>query len=226
MTFAPFPFPDASEAQKVPIRERGEQLDAHRKRQQELHPKLTMTGMYNVLVKLRSGEPLTAKEKTIYEQGLVSVLKQIHDDLDAAVAEAYGWPVDLSDEEILERLVALNHQRAEEEMRGIIRYLRPEFQNPQGETQKQIAVEADDEEKPKAAKKKAAKKLAWPKALSEQAAAVQSVLVAINAPATEEEVAARFLSSKKNEERVAELLDTLVSLGRARELEDGRYLAV
>src|SRR5690606_26747436 len=38
---------------------------------------------------------LTAKEKTIHEQGLVSILKQLHDDLDAAVAEAYGWP-DLS----------------------------------------------------------------------------------------------------------------------------------
>jgi hypothetical protein len=128
--FECFPFPDASDPQKAKIRELGEQLDAHRKRQQVLHPTLTMTGMYNVLEKLRAGETLTAKEKTIHEQGLVSVLKQIHDDLVAAVADAYGWPVDLSDEEILERLVALNHERAEEERRGIIRYLRPEFQNP------------------------------------------------------------------------------------------------
>ncbi len=90
-----------------------------------------MTGMYNVLEKLRSGEPLTAKEQIIHEQGLVSVLKQIHDDLDAAVFDAYGWPHDLDDEEILQRLVDLNHERAEEESRGIIRWLRPEFQNPQ-----------------------------------------------------------------------------------------------
>ena len=54
----------------------------------------------------------------IHEQGLVSVLKQIHDDLDAAVAEAYGWAGDLSDEEILRRLVGLNAERAEEEKRG------------------------------------------------------------------------------------------------------------
>ena len=79
-----------------------EQLDAHRKRQQDLHPTLTMTGMYNVLEKLAgSGEKLTAKEQTIHEQGLVSVLKQIHDDLDAVVFDAYGWPHDLEDEEIL-----------------------------------------------------------------------------------------------------------------------------
>ena len=35
-----------------------------------------------------------------------------HRTLDAAVAAAYGWPVDLSDEEILRRLLALNQQRA------------------------------------------------------------------------------------------------------------------
>ena len=58
---------------------------------------------------------MTAKERKIHDDGLVSVLKQIHDDLDAAVFEAYGWPGTLSDEEILERLVALNHERAAEE---------------------------------------------------------------------------------------------------------------
>jgi len=35
-----------------------------------------------------------------------------HKKLDAAVAAAYGWPADLSDEEILERLLALNLERA------------------------------------------------------------------------------------------------------------------
>jgi hypothetical protein len=61
------------------------------RRRQELHPDLTLTGIYNVLEKLRSGEVLTAKDKVIYDKGLVSVLKQIHDELDAAVLEAYGW---------------------------------------------------------------------------------------------------------------------------------------
>ena len=35
-----------------------------------------------------------------------------HKNLDAAVADAYGWPVDLTDEQILERLLALNLERA------------------------------------------------------------------------------------------------------------------
>jgi hypothetical protein len=34
-----------------------------------------------------------------------------HTKLDQAVLDAYGWPSDLSDEEILERLLALNLQR-------------------------------------------------------------------------------------------------------------------
>ena len=38
--------------------------------------------------------------------------------LDAAVAAAYGWPVDLSDDQILERLLALNLERAAEEARA------------------------------------------------------------------------------------------------------------
>jgi len=35
-----------------------------------------------------------------------------HKKLDAAVAAAYGWPPDLSDEEVLKRLLELNLQRA------------------------------------------------------------------------------------------------------------------
>jgi hypothetical protein len=38
-----------------------------------------------------------------------------HKKLDAAVAAAYGWPANLSDEQILERLLALNLERAAEE---------------------------------------------------------------------------------------------------------------
>ena len=35
-----------------------------------------------------------------------------HKKLDAAVFAAYGWPADLADQEILARLLALNHERA------------------------------------------------------------------------------------------------------------------
>ena len=39
-------------------------------------------------------------------------LLNLHKALDAAVFAAYGWPDTLTDEEILERLLALNHERA------------------------------------------------------------------------------------------------------------------
>ena len=39
-------------------------------------------------------------------------LELAHKKLGEAVIAAYGWPSDLSDEEILERLLALNLERA------------------------------------------------------------------------------------------------------------------
>jgi hypothetical protein len=41
-----------------------------------------------------------------------------HRRLDAAVAAAYGWPADLADEQVLERLLALNLERADAERRA------------------------------------------------------------------------------------------------------------
>jgi type II restriction/modification system DNA methylase subunit YeeA len=40
-------------------------------------------------------------------------LANAHRGLDEAVATAYGWPVDLSDDEVLDRLLTLNLKRAE-----------------------------------------------------------------------------------------------------------------
>ena len=209
--FDPFPFAAASDEQKQRIRELGEQLDAHRKRQQALHPELTITGMYNVLEKLRSGEALTAKEKVIHEQGLVSILKQIHDDLDAAVFDAYGWPSTLTDEEILERLVALNHERAEEEKRGLIRWLRPEFQNPSGAreaTQETMAGLAPAEAYESAAA--AEVPIIWPGALPQQLSAVRQVLLASSQQWTMRALTKRFSGAKKKEiERALESLEAL-----------------
>jgi len=41
-----------------------------------------------------------------------------HKKLDTAVAAAYGWPADLSEEQILEKLLALNLERAAEEAKA------------------------------------------------------------------------------------------------------------
>jgi len=65
-----------------------------------------------------------------HERGLVSVLRRLHDELDGAAADAYGWPRPLPAEKILERLVVLNAERAAEERRGLVRWLRPAYQRP------------------------------------------------------------------------------------------------
>ncbi len=221
--FEAFPFPEASEEQKDRIRTLAEQLDAHRKRQLAEHSKLTMTAMYNVLDKLRAGDSLTKKEKDVYEWGLVSVLRDLHDDLDTAVFDAYGWPTSLSDEEILERLVSLNIERAAEEARGLIRWLRPEFQNPEGSTkQTEMTVGEAEQSKPKPGKKP--RKTPWPKALPDQVRILREALVAHAIPVTAESLARTFV--RAHTDRVEDLLQTLVTVGQARQLPDGRYSAM
>lgn len=236
--FETFPFPDATEAQKARIRDLAEQIDAHRKRQQAAFPGLTLTGIYNVLEKLRTGETLTTKEKTIHEHGLISVLKELHDQLDAAVFEGYGWsdlaprlvgrpgatmplpdkPADLADaeEELLQRLVALNSQRAAEESRGLVRWLRPEFQ-ARGIAPVQTEMETETPEAAVAAV--AEHKRPWPKTLPEQVQAVRTVLAANGGAATAEGVARRFQRARTD--KVAELLETLVALGQMHKVEEG-----
>ena len=88
LCFDTFPFPSSTDQQKQQIRTIAESLNAHRKNRQALHPTLTITDMYNVMEKLRSVEVLNAKEQKTNEQGVVSILLQLHNELDVAVANA------------------------------------------------------------------------------------------------------------------------------------------
>jgi len=215
--FETFPFPDLSEEQQTEVRDLAEKLDAHRKRQQQLHPALTMTAMYNVLEKLRSGEPLTEGERTIHEHGLVAVLREIHDELDQVVADAYGWPADLSTTEILARLVELNRKRAEEEAKGQIRWLRPAYQNPEGMVETAMVGGA------KTTAKRRRKKAAWPKTLVEQAAVVTAVLSDSADPLDVAQLAKAFKGARKD--RLGEILETLEALGQIRRTSETEYTA-
>ncbi|MGE4290801.1 MAG: class I SAM-dependent DNA methyltransferase [Desulfovibrio sp.] len=215
--FETFPFPVATEAQKSAIRALGEELDAHRKARLAEHPKLTMTQMYNVLEALRAGRELTPAERQINDQGLVTLLKDIHDRLDAAVAEAYGWPANLPEHEILERLVALNAERAAEEERGVIRWLRPEYQarlhKPVRVQQAKLVAGAEQAK---------GEKLPWPKTLAERTRAVLDALARVAGPADVEHIRSQYARAQARQ--VEEILETLASLGQVTRLEDGRYL--
>ena len=219
--FLPFPFPLCGEKEKTSIRELAESLDAHRKKVQAKHG-VTLTGLYNVLEKIRAGETLTEKEKFVHDRGLVSTLKSLHDDLDAAVSAAYGWPASLTDAEILERLVALNAERAAEEARGVIHWLRPEYQ---AKGQQEIILEtrpsAKGKTKPKAAPAKPKGKAPWPKSLPDRMHAVETALHAAAAPIAPADLAAQFARAKPAE--VAEILKTLETFGRARRAGEGKF---
>jgi hypothetical protein len=245
-----------------------ELLEAHRRRVQAQSVDLTLTTVYNVLEKLRRNEPLTAKEKVIHDHGLVSVLRELHDDLDRAVFAAYGWN-DLADalvgkpgattpypeksaeqaaaeEELLSRLVALNAERAAEEARGVVRWLRPEFQakaaqvdpngegeqrgeqrGEQGEMDVETEPETDVETEAPAAAGTAAplapagKRVAWPSTLPEQIRLVADTVAAAPQGLDLDQLAARFTGRGAWKKRLPDIVDSLTALGRVRPERSG-----
>jgi hypothetical protein len=215
MCFDPFPFPDASEAEKVVIREVAERLDAHRKRQQQLHPTLTLTEMYNVLEKLRTNEELTVEDHATYEIGLIGILREIHDELDEAVFAAYGWSTKLSTDLILSNVVALNAERRTEEASGMVRWLRPEFQVPNAPAMQQTLGGLVPVDPPTAVRRKQP----WPATLTDQFRVIKDALRATPFQ-TPQQIASGFKPASRT--RVQEILETLTTLGQTRQVED-RY---
>jgi hypothetical protein len=280
--FEAFPFPDATLEQKEKIRQLGERLDRHRKQVQAQHPEITITGMYNLLEKLRKGEDFTDKDREYNNKALVSTLKQIHDELDNAVLEAYGWedlkPLLLDNppsplaplpkgegnktqiessaltnqfqtasslpspsgrgaggeglqpqtasslpspsgrgaggegltEIILDRLVTLNAQRAEEERNGHIRWLRPEYQAP-NEVRTQTIIEGVGESEEVAIAPAEIK--TFPKQPKDQLAAIRDLLRTSNNPWTIAQLAAQFKNGNRYKNAISENLERLEWFG-------------
>ena len=138
------------------------------------------------------------------------------------------------DEAILERLVALNAERAAEEARGVVRWLRPEFQNPANQSAPSqadldaTAPETDDasdaDSETPTTPSATIKPVPWPKDTIDQIRAVADVLAASPVAFSVDDIAARFSARGPWKKRLPKLLDMLVALGRARE-QEGRYEA-
>jgi hypothetical protein len=128
--FDPFPFPDATPKQSAKIAELAEELDATRKQALAEAPGLTMTELYNLRELHRSSAELSSRQQDRIREARAGIVDRLHEQIDAAVAEAYGWEWPLAPAEIVARLVALNRERAEEEKQGKVRWLRPEYQIP------------------------------------------------------------------------------------------------
>jgi len=176
-----------------------------------------------VLDALRECRPLTDAERDIHDRGLVTVIRQHHDTIDTAVADAYGWGDEhragtLDDETILSRLVALNKERAAEEARGLIRYIRPEFQDPGYRAPVAETLDLGD-----APATPAGNVIPWPTSLPEQIGVVQAVLAGAARPLGPQDIARNFKG--KRPATIRPLLDALAGLGMARRLNDGRYAA-
>lgn len=211
--FEPFPFPECDDSQKQVIRDIAERLDAHRKRQQQLDDNLTLTDMYNVLDKLRAGADLTEEEHNFYETGLIGILRELHEELDSAVLEAYGWVVNLTTEKVLEHVVALNTQRRTEEDSGLVRWLRPEFQAPNAAPIQAALDGLLPGEVPVTVRRKQP----WPATLTDQVRAIKDALRATPFQ-TPQQIASGFKPASRT--RVAEILETLTALGQTREVEE------
>lgn len=220
-TFFPFPLPNCDEAHRQRIRELGERLDRHRKERQSQCPKLTLTGLYNVLEKLHCEHELTLAERAIHQAGLVSMLKDIHDQLDSAVLDAYGWPYNLSDDEILSRLLALNAARADEEEAGVTRWLRPEYQKGMSLADSPIQGEMTGFHLAEVPVPINSEKIAWPSRLPDQVQSVRNALLKATRPLKANELAKTF--EGRRVDRVLEVLQTLEALGQVRRVGSDRY---
>jgi hypothetical protein len=217
LCFDSFPFPDSPLWLTTSIGEVAERLDAHRKSALNRNSAVTITGMYNVVEKLRSGDVLTEKERMVHEVAACGVLMDLHDELDTLVAKAYGWEWPLSRDAILERLVALHDQRVLEEKAGQVRWLRPDYQIPRFGKDLPSADLGLGVSTPVVAKK--AKRPAFPADVISQIGAIKRLLA--HEALTADDIAARFTGAKVA--IVRRHLDILQVMGEVQQNPDGRY---
>ena len=217
--FTQFPFPQNDVALDIRIRALAEKIFLHRERALEENVGLGLTTIYNLVEKLRDGalpSDLGSDDRLIFDRAHVLILKERHEELDAAVAEAYGWPVDLPEQDVLTRLVALNKERAAEEARGEVRWLRPDYQIPRFGTalQKQDLLELTGEHVASKAEVSKLGKPNFPSDAAAQGVVIMAAFGQFDAPITAAELAKTFKQGKKVEARVAETLKVLAAYGQ------------
>ena len=130
---------------------------------------------------------------------------------------------DAAEEELLMRLVALNQARAADEKRGIVHWLRPDFQIPRlgHKVQGLEQHEADLGETVLAAEA-----APWPADGLDQIRALRDLLVRAEGPTPVPTLSAAFKgrNTSKRRDRIEAVLETLVATGAARSGEGGYFL--
>lgn len=216
LCFDAFPFPDAPAEQQKSIAEAAAAIEAHRARVLTSND-VTMTGLYNVVEKLRNGEQLTTAERQVHSAGACATLLDLHNDLDRAVASAYGWAWPLPRAAILEQLVALHDERVAQERAGRVQWLRPEYQS-----ERLPSASAGTRKARKAAEASSVADIVqvqWPGDVIGQITALRQLIAA--GPVSAEEAAAHFNGASKP--LIKRHLETLAILGEVRAVANGRY---
>jgi hypothetical protein len=164
-----------------------------------------------------------------------------HNDFDQGYGFEFTVAEHLTDSKILERLVALNVQRAREEAAGQIRWLRPDYQIPLFQKSKsggaKVPLSPDlisrdgtpsttrstraktsttaPNSKLKTQNQKLAKR-PWPKSLPDRAKAIETILHSTSAPITPDQIAQHFRKPRYDHlPEIEEILETLCTFGRA-----------
>lgn len=213
--FDPFPFPDSSGRT---IADLADELDATRKRILAGTPDLTLTGLYNLRARLIARQPLTADEEDQRRAGSVDLIARLHDQIDAAVIAAYGWPADIAAPEMVARLVALNAERRGEERSGRVQWLRPDFQSrragatPLAQADRALPLAEPSDAKP-----------SFPRDLGGRIASVFALL-GTDRPLTAAEIARHFAQGRQVERAVVAALQGAVRLGYVAQGPEGYRL--
>jgi hypothetical protein len=160
--------------------------------------------------------------------------KQLHEELDAAVLDAYGWHGPAEDEQtLLARLVALNAERRAEEAAGTIRWLRPDIPEPasgasphRAGDRGRGARDAKARRTPRVPRLRPAQPFRKPghKPCPNNSPPSRESLPTSPTAQTEAQLAARFTGKGRWKSRLPDILAALEALGRARRVEDGRWM--
>lgn len=219
LCFNAFPFPVPRDEDRTAIRDLANEIEAFRISALASDERVTVTAMYNVVEKLRTGADLSDGERTVHRMAACGLLRELHDRLDAAVAAAYRWPWPISRDEILLRLVDLHDARAAEEVAGQIRWIRPQYQQPRfGGGVVPISAPTLDLPEAKAMNPRGRPRV-WPATAIEQMTALQRLLA--RNPLTVSEALVRFASAKRD--ILERHLETLRLMGELWLDDAGRY---
>ncbi len=245
--FDNYPMPIIGEDKEGELRDFSRKLETLRTRALSENGRISLTDLYNlveierVYLNSKGVRVLSEERREHHKRRLVRYVRSIHDDIDRVVLGVYGWP-DLipalvgkpgattpslhktpeqeeAEEELLSRLVALNRERAAEEMGGHVRWLRRDYQEPRLSHKVRKRDDVEQVEAALVVPETADGRPAWPKDEMHQIRIVRELLSRAPSPLAPDALSAAFRSrsTAQRKKRVEQVLQTLVAAGVAQQ---------